>query len=69
MASSSYQLRKKLRKRKKVCPSETYVVDLIDSLNQVRSMQVVLPESSLSRDYIKMFNNKLLSDVAFLGKC
>jgi len=30
-----------------------------------KSMQVILPESSVCKDYIKMFNNKLLSDVCF----
>jgi len=30
-----------------------------------RSMQVVLPESSVNKDYVKMFNNTFLSDIVF----
>jgi len=30
-----------------------------------RAMQVVLPESSVNKDYVKMFNNAFLSDIIF----
>jgi len=33
---------------------------------RLRAMQVVLPQSSINRDYCKMFNNSFLSDVTFI---
>eukprot|EP01125_Pyxidicula_operculata_P018073 TRINITY_DN63_c0_g1_i12.p1 TRINITY_DN63_c0_g1~~TRINITY_DN63_c0_g1_i12.p1 ORF type:complete len:367 (+),score=40.25 TRINITY_DN63_c0_g1_i12:56-1156(+) len=38
----------------------------IAEAERLRSLQVVLPDSSISKDYKKMFNNKFLSDVSFL---
>jgi len=38
----------------------------ITEAERLRSMQVVLPVSSMKADYIKMFNNKLLSDIVFM---
>lgn len=32
-----------------------------------RSMQVHVPHSHVSHDYLKMFNNPFLSDVTFIG--
>jgi len=38
----------------------------IAEAERLRAMQVVLPESSINRDYCKMFNNSFLSDVTFV---
>jgi len=38
----------------------------IAEAERLRSLQVILPESSINQDYCKMFNNPFLSDVKFL---
>jgi len=45
-----------------ILPSATEIAEA----ERLRAMQVVLPESSINRDYCKMFNNPFLSDVTFI---
>jgi len=46
-----------------ILPSATEIAEA----ERLRAMQVVLPESSINRDYCKMFNNPFLSDVTFFS--